>query len=249
MKTNYVGHDRVYQKRRAQGKSGWDASDAPYEESKQRLSQLLAEGHAPKTGRFLELGCGAGNMTVWFAAKGYETYGIDISPAAIEWARDRARNLGVVADFRVGSVVDLQSYPDRFFDFVLDGHCLHCIIGADRAKTLAATRRVMRPGGVLSIHTMCAPVKPDRFANRYDPASKCGIIQGIAVRYYGAPDEIVAEITEAGLEVLRCDVKPAGPDDPCGDLTVQARKPEGEHRGWPVGQCSPSGVRCPDNRP
>jgi len=50
------------------------------------ISQALSQGHVSRGGRLLEMGCGAGNLTVWLAGQGFEVCGVDISPTAISWA-------------------------------------------------------------------------------------------------------------------------------------------------------------------
>ena len=224
MKTNYAGHDKVYQKHREQGHPGWNASEAGYTQFKAHVDRIIARGSDPQSGRLLELGCGAGNMTIWFAEMGYEAHGVDISPLAIEWAKERTENENANVRFVVGDVVGLSEYPDSNFDFVFDGHCLHCIIGEDRPKLLANVWRVLKPGGYVMINTMCAPVIPEKLKG-YDPDSRCTIIGGITGRYYGDADDILAEIAAAGLEVLRYDVTSDGTDHANHDLIVEAQKP------------------------
>ena len=62
MKTDYVGHDAKYQRHRAQGQPGWDATEAGYSVFRIHVERIMARGNAPDSGRLLELGCGAGNM-------------------------------------------------------------------------------------------------------------------------------------------------------------------------------------------
>ena len=129
MKTDYAAHERLYRRHRDKGFAGWSEADSNYAQWQADCEAILSRGNAPSTGRLLDLGCGAGNMTVWFARRGYEAYGIDIAPTAIDWARERSEAQGIPARFDVGDAVRLGGYEDAFFDFVFDGHCLHCIIG------------------------------------------------------------------------------------------------------------------------
>lgn len=39
----------------------------------------------------LDIGCGAGDLSLWLASKGYEVLGIDYVPKAIELARKKAK--------------------------------------------------------------------------------------------------------------------------------------------------------------
>ena len=222
MKTWYVGHDKAYRKRREDGYEGWDTSSDGYDEAKTKLDRIFEYDRAPESGRLLELGCVAENVTVWLAGKGYETYGIDIAPTAIAWAREKARELGVNVQFSVGSVLDLVSFSNDFFDFVLDGHCLHCIIGEDRGQLFSSVYRVLRPGGYFLVDTMCGPVNP-KLVENFDPASGCTIHNGISSRYFGSPDSIRDEIVEAGFRILHWEIEK---DDSICCLTVEAIKPD-----------------------
>ena len=50
-------------------------------------------------GRVLELGCGPGRNAIYMAQKGYKVDAIDISEHAIEWAKERANEVGVDINF------------------------------------------------------------------------------------------------------------------------------------------------------
>ncbi len=223
MKTNYAGHDKQYQNRRAAEKTGW-ADDDVIAENSAILAEVFQSLHFPRTGRLLEMGCGAGDMTLGMASLGYTVSGVDISPTAVEWAQDKARERGLSADFRVGSVLDLADYADGSFDIVLDGHCLHCIIGADRASFLASAKRVLNPGGVLHINTMCGDHSAIRFPEQFDPESRYQIWNGVAVRYTGHAEDIVAEVQAEGFEVIQSKVVLSVSDNASDMLLIDARR-------------------------
>ncbi len=104
------------------------------------------------------------------------------------------------ADFRVGNVLDLRGYSDDFFDFLLDGYCLHCIIGEDRKAFLASACRVLKKGGFFHIGTMC---NEPGMVEGFDPKSRCTIHGGdIASRYIGLSEDILKEIRDAGFTVM-----------------------------------------------
>jgi len=224
MKTHYIGHDRLYQQKKAKGQSGWN-TDEQFQEFQTEVDQVLERGLAPSSGKLLELGCGAGNMSLWLATKGYQVYGIDIAPTAIEWADEHSTKLGVSATFSVGSVVNLEEYADNVFDFVLDGHCLHCIIGNDRARCLENVNRILKPGGYFLVKTMCGPVKDTGLfpeGQVYDSDSRCLLLEsnGIATRYYGEPDKIVEEVESAGFHIANWSICSDEPSN--DDLTIEA---------------------------
>jgi SAM-dependent methyltransferase len=228
VKTDYPAHDSFYVRQRKRDSPGWAETDDDYTQWQADCTQLLRRGHAPARGRFLDLGCGAGNMTVWFARLGYDAHGIDIAPTAIEWARERAEAEHVRAEFAVGDAVSLDAYEDSSFDFVFDSHCLHCIIGEDRGVLLRNVRRVLRPNGYFLIQTMCAPVAPEHappgHGEHYDAERRCLVYDGVAVRYFGEPEDILDEVRRASLRVLRYELRPPAEGRPNADLIVEATK-------------------------
>jgi SAM-dependent methyltransferase len=202
MKTFYEGHDDIYKKRLAAGARGWDDSEDGYEVHQSKLATLLAEGHAPRSGSLLELGCGAGNIGLWFAGRGYAVSGIDIAPTAIALAQRRAAEFDGVATFVLGNVVDLEPFADDAFDFVYDSHLLHCIIGDDRAKLFESVHRVMKPDGYFLVDTMCYGELTPQIQN-FDPETHYTIRpDGLATRYIGNEDDIVDELLTAGFALL-----------------------------------------------
>ncbi len=219
MKTDYFGHDAAYKKRRASKQAGWNTEEG-YEKSFAYIERTLQADHVPKTGKLLEMGCGAGNISLRLADRGYEVHGLDIAPTAIEWAQEQARERKLEIDFRVGDVLDLKDYADESFDFVLDGHCLHCIIGDDRKLFLASAFRVLKPQGFFHVRTMCGQAIAKDLQENFDVKSRCLILGGIATRYIGLPEDILDEIRAAGFEIVHREWEEEPPLDEDEQLTI-----------------------------
>jgi ubiquinone/menaquinone biosynthesis C-methylase UbiE len=92
------------------GRANYDQLVRPY-------LPVLLNGAAARDCRVLEIGCGVGRMTRWFAQSFGEVHGIDIAPDMIGQARDRLAAYPNVA-LHTGSGFDLQSLPDACFDLV-----------------------------------------------------------------------------------------------------------------------------------
>ncbi|MCU0607549.1 MAG: methyltransferase domain-containing protein [Candidatus Edwardsbacteria bacterium] len=208
-KTDYLGHDLLYQRRKSEGRDGWN-DDKDWQEWRADILDLIASGNLPASGKVLELGCGAGDVSLLFAGKGYQVSGIEISPTAVDWARGKALKAGLTADFQVGDVRDLGRWVDGHFNIVIDGHCLHCIIGGDRADVLSETYRVLKPGGVFYICTMCGDPKATRIREDFDPESRCLVSNGVAYRYLGRPEDVVRELNESGFKIVRKHLREVG---------------------------------------
>jgi ubiquinone/menaquinone biosynthesis C-methylase UbiE len=182
-------------------------------------------------GRLLELGCGAGNVSIELAKRGFDVHGIDIAPTAIEWARQNTLQAETACRFSVGNVLDLIEFPDESFDIVLDGHCLHCIIGTDRQQFLSSALRVLRPGGSLLIRTMCNEVPKGLVqSGNFDIQTRCTVSTGgIATRYIGWANDIICEVVDAGFNVVQMKIEPAdlNAENNLDELLLLARKAPG----------------------
>jgi SAM-dependent methyltransferase len=103
-------------------------------------------------GRFLDIGCGAGDFSVELARGGLEGVALDLSPAAAETAAARLAGAGAEAV----SVVcgDLRAADGPFstaFAFEVIEHV------ADDVTFLAEVRGVLAPGGRLVVSTPAHP--------------------------------------------------------------------------------------------
>lgn len=220
MKTHYVGHDQVYQAFKKEGLAGWDKTEEAYAERFAWMERIFSAGNIPTTGKLLELGCGAGNMGVWLAEKGYEVSGVDIAPTAIQWANERAKTARSSAQFLIGSVLDLKDFADSSFDLVIDSKCFHCIIGDDRKVFLKEAARVLKNGGYLLIDSMSTPVKSDQIKG-YDPASGNTTVNGIVTRHFATPENLKKEVSEAGFVIVNSFVEI---DELNGNMVIEATR-------------------------
>ena len=223
---DYALHDATYLRLRERDALGWDAEADGYTEMLSRVVPVLPALVKGNPQQILEMGCGAGNLSVLLAQRGYSVSGVDIAPTAIDWATERAIANGVTAQFRVDNVLTLTTSADASMDVVVDGHCLHCIIGDDRACCLAAALRVLKPGGVFVVLTMCGDVTNPRMLETFDPATRTTVHAGRPTRYIGDATSIVAEVAAAGFLVSKMQVIPRKDVNDLDDLVVYAVKPE-----------------------
>jgi ubiquinone/menaquinone biosynthesis C-methylase UbiE len=106
--------------------------------------EILASWQIAPGSRMLDVGCGAGQLTLPAARAGVQATGIDIATNSLEQARARARTEGLNAQFDEGDAEQLP-YPDASFDSVVS---LVGAMFAPRPERVAAEFvRVTRPGG------------------------------------------------------------------------------------------------------
>lgn len=138
-------HDEKYKALRAAGLPGWGGTDRISSLPQMIEDRFFAFDAAPSSGKLLELGCGAGNLSIALSNRGFDVFGVDFSESAIEWAKDNARQASKIIDFRVADVTNLSCFADGSFDVLYDGNCLHCIIGdSSRTVALAEWKRILK---------------------------------------------------------------------------------------------------------
>ncbi len=223
-----------YQDRRATGKHGWADEDS-YARKRRVVDEILASGRIPRHCRFLELGCGNGNITLYVAQKGHESYGIDLAVGAIQWANKQAQQLHVQAHFSVGNVVTLAPYADCHFDFVFDGDCLLMTIGTDREPCVRNVFRVLKRNGVFlaKAHLLNENIK-GRLSlggcDYFDAVGHFSTVQGQPMYYYSRQEEFLSLLQESGFRIVCSKMEPLPVTDEkmpfwAGDITVKAVKP------------------------
>ena len=92
--------------------------------------------------RVLDLGCGSGTYSMWFAELGARVVGLDLSPTMIALAEEKARERGVQADFRAADIRDALPAGAAEFDLVFTGTALHYVEAID--PVMKEVARVMK---------------------------------------------------------------------------------------------------------
>jgi SAM-dependent methyltransferase len=116
------------------------------------LFDQLLRGRIATGMRVLDAGCGFGRNLVYFLREGYDIFGVDTDPHAVEYTRRLAASIApaISADnFRVETVEEM-TFPDAFSDVVLSSAVLHFARSDDHFEAmLRGTWRVLKPGGLL----------------------------------------------------------------------------------------------------
>jgi SAM-dependent methyltransferase len=153
----------------------WDDAYAgtvppPWDLGQPQPTFVRLAGQGLLTGRVLDAGCGTGEQTLLAAASGADALGVDISPLAIERARDKATarrspaaaggQIGPAAAggqigsarFEVADALRLGEL-DLTFDTIIDSGVFHVFDDDGRARYVDSLASALRPGGRL--YLMC----------------------------------------------------------------------------------------------
>lgn len=157
----------------------------------------IADVIGPSPRAVLDLGCGAGFLSNYLAARGHRVRGLDADAESLEVARAYDRTGS--AEYARGDACTLP-YADASFDVVCAMDLLEHV--EDPARLVAEAARVLAPGGVFFFHTF----------NRTWLA-KLIVIDGVrwfvkntprdlhVLRMFVPPQELAAMCTRAGLEI------------------------------------------------
>ncbi len=106
------------------------------------LARLLPAGPA----QVLDAGCGTGGFlrSAPVKARGWRLTGVDLSPVAVQLARERSG-----ADVREGSITALP-FADASFDAVVTGDVIYHV--EDAARALREFARCVKPGGAVIVN-------------------------------------------------------------------------------------------------
>jgi SAM-dependent methyltransferase len=115
------------------------------------FDQLLRGRITPRM-RVLDAGCGGGRNLVYLMRAGYEVFGVDADPSAIQAVRELAAAVAPHLpgdNFRL-EAIERMTFPAAFADVVLCSAVLH--FARDDAHFVAMLHRmwsVLKPGGML----------------------------------------------------------------------------------------------------
>ncbi len=97
-------------------------------------------------GEVIDVGCGTGEHSIFFASRGHDVLGVDSAPLAIEKAKVKAAQLGSKARFLVLDALDLGSLGRRF-DAAVDSGLFHVFPDPQRAAYVKSLSQAVKPGG------------------------------------------------------------------------------------------------------
>lgn len=115
--------------------------------------------------RLLDLGCGAGENSVYFARKGADCVATDISSGMVDTALKLAEKYGVSIEGKVINAMEID-FPENSFDIVYAANILHHV---NPQLALREMHRVVKPGGKVCFWD---PLKHNPIINIYRRIAK-----------------------------------------------------------------------------
>jgi methyl halide transferase len=126
----------------ASGQLPWDTG-----EPEPVLVAFVASGRV-RPGPSLEIGAGTGTNAIWMAERGFEVFGVDVSPLAVERAKTKMGGRDLHCRFAAWDILAAPP-PDGPFQFVFDRGCFHVFDEPDERERFAVqVAAVLAPGGL-----------------------------------------------------------------------------------------------------
>ncbi len=143
----------------------------------------------------VEVGCGNGRDSIYFATLGSDVTGLDVSSAAIDLCR--ATHFHPKIRFLNCALPDLGSERDGSFDIVYSRFVLHAMTEKEEVDSLDAAYRLLRPHGRMFIE--CRSIN--------DPLARKGEVISLTERIHGhyrrfiVVDDLLKRLKDAGFTV------------------------------------------------
>lgn len=134
----------------------FDTPDQPLAEAQRNKYRIIAEGAELRPGmRVLEIGSGWGGFALYAGELGCDVTSITVSRAQHELAGERIAAAGLGERVRV----ELRDYRhvEGSFDAIVSIEMLEAVGAEFFAEFFGAADRVLRPGGKLSLQSICFP--------------------------------------------------------------------------------------------
>jgi SAM-dependent methyltransferase len=114
----------------------------------ERISALFKEKGVKKV---LDLGCGTGRHLIYLSKKGFEVYGLDASPKALEIAKKWLIKEKQKAELELHRMEHQFPYEKNFFDAIISIQVIHHNLMKDIIYTVSEIERTLKTNGIAYI--------------------------------------------------------------------------------------------------
>lgn len=108
-----------------------------------------------KSIKVLDLGCGTGRNSNFFAGLGADVVGIDISKTAIGLAKERAVEEGLNVSYILDTIGKNLPFEDNVFDIILDVTSSNSLDEKEREIYIEEVNRVLKKDGIFFFKGLC----------------------------------------------------------------------------------------------
>ncbi len=149
-------------------RSGGQLNAWPYEHIVSWCMRNLARLRAETDMRALDIGCGAGNHSLFLAGLGFKVLAFDASSAVIDVARERAGKADI--EFEVAGIADI-ALPENRFALAIDRLASSHTTPDTVARLYERLRPALRPGGTVLTDLFSEADDEMRLGTRQDDGS------------------------------------------------------------------------------
>lgn len=146
--TNMDNTNRRKRKQVGSWKNWHQTKEGTVDEDMPKLAKKFKQYSISK---ILDLGCGSGRHSVFFAEKGFEVFGFDFSEDSVNRAKEILQRLNLCANLKVWDMTHSLPYDDQFFDAVISTRVFHHSKMETIKRVIAEIKRVLREGGYVYI--------------------------------------------------------------------------------------------------
>jgi cyclopropane fatty-acyl-phospholipid synthase-like methyltransferase len=135
----------------------------------ERLQAVATIAGLKQSGRVLDLGCGRGELSYYFAQQGFEVTAIDYSPTAIDLAQQCLATAPALAQRVQLICADVNQVELELgtYDLAIATDLIEHLAPAELTQLYQRLQQWLKPDGLLIIHTF-----PNRWYYQYDYARK-----------------------------------------------------------------------------
>ena len=178
------------------------------------LFDQLLKGRYDNAKKVLDVGCGSGRNLYYFLRNGYQVFGIDPDPRAVEEVMRLSAALAPGnprENFMVGRAENLP-YGDATFDLVICSAVLHFARDNQHFDNmLSAMFRVLKPGGYffarlasdIGIETLVRPLGNDRYLLP-DGSERFLVNEQTLLKYTGRLGTLYEPLKTTNVQNMRC---------------------------------------------
>lgn len=195
----YIKHEDEYKRLKGNGFDGWGADNfhnriEGWRNNIERLKKHLENCE----GNLLEIGCGTGDVSRLFYDLGFQVTGVEISETAVSWAKEKSVSKGDNIIFIASDICNGFQWEKGGYDVVIDGNCMHCILGEDRVGLLNNIKNSLKDGGIFFVSSIILSAEHDEGEeNKEKINSDIAPIE----RWMTTAENLEKELSDAGFRV------------------------------------------------